>query len=82
MQEPDKSLHDPLIPKSESSRHDRKDEGKQETLLKKRPAKVRFQENEPGSDSAAHGSSRFNGYALAGAILASTNSVLLGYGES
>ncbi|XP_048133595.1 polyol transporter 5-like [Rhodamnia argentea] len=79
MQEPDKRLHDPLIPKSESCWHDRKDEGKQETLLKERPAKVRFQENEPGSDSAAHRSGRFNGYALAGAILASTNSVLLGY---
>lgn len=77
MQELDKSLHDPLI---QPRRGDLKDEGKQETLLGKRPVKVRFQENEPGSDAAAaHGSGRFNRYALAGAILASTNSILLGY---
>lgn len=82
MQEPDRSLHDPLIPKSESCHRDLKDEGKKETLLKKQPLKVRFQEDEPGKGSGARGGGRFNGYALAGAILASTNSVLLGYGES
>lgn len=72
-----------LLPDLESSsplETDLKNERRQETLHKE-AAEDESHRQRAAQGFAAHWKTRINNYALGGAILASTNSVLLGYGE-
>ena len=75
-QELDKQhIHYHLLPDSDLHNERSERKWRKEVIISETPKHKSEQE------VAGHRRGRFNKYALAGAILASTNSILLGYGE-